>query len=638
MSLEILAIITVFLPLIAAIVVGMNTKNLKPGFSQIITSISVIISAICSSILFYYVIFDHRIIHFKIFQWFNFGSLKAWWGVYVDSLTVVMFVVVTFVSSIVHVYSIGYMEKDSYKQRFMAYLALFTFFMLLLVSADNFLQLFVGWEGVGLSSFLLIGFWFKKSSATSAAMKAFLVNRVGDIALAIGVFLLFLTFDSVEYSNIFSSVQTISVNDASIINYICLLLFIGCMGKSAQIILHVWLPDAMEGPTPVSALIHAATMVTAGVFLVVRCSPIFEYASIALIVVTVVGAITCIFAASIALVQNDIKKIIAYSTCSQLGYMFFACGVSAYSVAIFHLATHAFFKALLFLGAGSVIHSLHEEQDIRKMGGLWNKIPYTYTLMWIGSLALAGIFPFSGFYSKDLILESAYASGHVVGYFAYWVGLIAAVFTAFYSWRLLFITFHGKPKFSIQKMGKIHDAPISMAVPMLLLAIGAVFSGIIGEKCFKMVSPSGIFWNGAIFVSMKNNVLDTIHELSSFVIVLPLFAGVIGVIVAFVFYFKKTNIAKSFADNFSFFYNLLVNKYYFDEVYNKVLVNPIKSFGKILWKRADDGLVDGMPRSSVFLVSHIAKFCSYLQTGYIYHYAMVMVIGVIFFVYWMLFS
>ena len=475
--------IIIFLPLIGS-VLGYSLKSLGDRYTEVITTLFLFLSALFSIIIFYNGIVYGEYGNYKIIEWISSENLKVNWSINIDPLSSIMLVVVTSVSSLVHLYSIGYMSHDPNKPRFMAYLSLFTFAMLMLVVSDNFLQLFFGWEGVGLCSYLLIGFWYKKDTANNAAIKAFLVNRVGDFGLAIGIFLIFNYFGTINYNEVFTNVAEQSAKEINflglninLITLISLFLFIGAMGKSAQFLFHTWLPDAMEGPTPVSALIHAATMVTAGVFLVVRCSPIFEYSQVALNFVAVIGMVTAVFAASVALVQNDIKKIIAYSTCSQLGYMFFAAGVGAYHVAIFHLFTHAFFKALLFLGAGSVIHAFNDEQDIRKMGGVWRKIPYTWSLMLIGTLALTG-FPFlSGFYSKDAIIEFAYFKNSSIGYYAVTVGIVTAFLTAIYSWRLFFKTFHGKYNNSDFLIEKTHESPLIMLIPLIFLALGALFAG-----------------------------------------------------------------------------------------------------------------------------------------------------------------
>lgn len=643
-SVNIIALFLVFAPLIAAILVGLNTKKIGDLGAQIITSGSVIFSAICATLIFKDVAIEGDVVHISLLTWFAIGDFFANWAIYIDVLTAVMLVVVTYVSALVHVYSIGYMSHDAHKPRFMCYLSLFTFCMLMLVTSDNFIQLFFGWEGVGVCSYLLIGFWYKKPSANAAAMKAFLVNRVGDFGFALGIFAIYLAIGSVEYSIVFEEIHT--VKDSTImffsyeVNYItfaCLLLFMGAMGKSAQLGLHTWLPDAMEGPTPVSALIHAATMVTAGVFLVARCSPIFEYSETALTVITIIGAFTCFFAATVALVQNDIKKIIAYSTCSQLGYMFFACGVSAYSAGVFHLATHGFFKALLFLGAGSVIHAMSDEQDIRKMGGIWKLIPFTYVMMWIGSLALAGIYPFAGYFSKDTILEAAAASGNPFGIHAYTLGVLAAIMTAFYSWRLLIMTFHGKPNASKETMDHVHESPLNMTIPLFLLAIGAIASGYFGFHYLGMVHESGEFWRGSIKVFAHNNSLEAMHHISHIYALIPLFAAVAGILTAYVMYMFTTGTPSKLAKIFSSVYVFLSNKWYFDELYEFAFVKSSKSLGKLFWKKADMKLVDGMPNGAAKLSEIGARFLSRAQTGFVYHYATVMLLGIIALISWTLF-
>jgi NADH-quinone oxidoreductase subunit L len=641
--LEILSVLVVFAPLFGAVLVGLNTRGISNSLAQFITTSLVVMAAIFASYIFYNVAIVGDLINIKLMPWFESGGFKADWAIYVDVLTAVMLVVVTWVSSLVHIYSVGYMHDDPHRPRFMCYLSLFTFCMLMLVVSDNLVQMFFGWEGVGLSSYLLIGFWFKKKSANSAAIKAFLVNRVGDIGFALGIFMAFWVFGSVNFTDIFGSVEQhvgtqikIFGYDCSVVTIICLLLFIGAMGKSAQIGLHTWLPDAMEGPTPVSALIHAATMVTAGVFMVARCSPIYEYSPFALSVITVIGAVTCIFAASVALVQNDIKRIIAYSTCSQLGYMFFACGVSAYAAGIFHLMTHAFFKALLFLGAGSVIHAMSGEQDIRKMGGIWRKLPYTYSMMWIGSLALAGIYPLAGFFSKDIILEAAYV-GSDTGRIAYWVGLVAAVLTAFYSWRLIILTFHGSPKASAETMAHVHESPLSMSLPLLILAMGAIGAGFIGDKVLNMVDGEGGFWRGAIFVAAEEPTLAVAHHVEPWVAYMPLFAGILGILLAYFLYMLQIERPEQIARIFRRLYIFLQHKWYFDELYHAVFVKPAKYLGTALWKHIDVEGVDGIPNGLAVNSSRLAKFVSFVQSGYIYHYALTMMLGLLGILFWSLY-
>ena len=537
-----------FLPLIGAVISGFFGKKIGDRNSQILTSSFVSISAILSLLVLYKVISSDYSNNLVIATWINSGTLNVNWSIKIDALSAVMFVVVNFVSALVHIYSIGYMSHDPHKTRFMAYLSLFTFAMLTLVSSDNFIQLFFGWEGVGLCSYFLIGFWFKKESANKAAIKAFVVNRVGDFGLALGIFLIFYIFGTVNYDEVFEQIPNfldkkinfIGIN-IEIIDLICLLLLIGAMGKSAQFLLHTWLPDAMEGPTPVSALIHAATMVTAGVFLIVRCSPIYEYSPLALTVITIIGMTTAFFAATVALVQNDIKKIIAYSTCSQLGYMFFAAGVGAYNVAMFHLFTHAFFKALLFLGAGAVIHSFHDEQDINKMGGVIKKLPYTYVLMLIGTLALTG-FPFlSGFYSKDAIIEFAYLRGNGVGILAAFVGIVTALLTSIYSWRLIFKTFHGNFNNKELSVDKIHESPLVMIAPLVILAIGAIFAGMAFKGLFIGHEIAYEFWGKSIKFLEP---LSTDHPPTWFLFLTPILVTA-AIPFSYYLYLKNKNIVNN---------------------------------------------------------------------------------------------
>lgn len=631
----------VFLPLIGSLLALLvnalfpsveGKNNFSKSFCQIITTALVIASALISLKLFYSSIADpYYSDQINVLTSFL-GNLNLNWAVKVDRLTLIMFVVVTLVSSLVHIYSVGYMHEDKSIARFMAYLSLFTFFMLILVAADNFVQLFFGWEGVGLASYLLIGFWFNKESANLAAMKAFITNRVGDFGLIIALALIYFTFGSLNYNEVFRA-TSLHLDDKFIfagyafrsLDAIAILLFIGAMGKSAQIGLHVWLADAMEGPTPVSALIHAATMVTAGVFLVARCSPIFETSEIALALVALVGAVTALFAATIALTQNDIKRIIAYSTCSQLGYMFFACGVSAYQGAIFHLATHAFFKALLFLGAGSVIHALHHEQDIRKMGGVYRELPITYALFWIGSLALAGFPPFAGFFSKDAILESAFAHGGIIGKTAFGFGIAAAFLTTFYSFRLLFLVFHGQKK---NKHHSAHESPWIMLVPLLVLAVGAVLSGIIGVK-LNFISAENNFFQNSIF-TRDPELLELIHHVPTYVKLLPLVVILAGFGLAYLLYIKRPDLPAKLANTVKSLYNLSYNKWYFDEIYQKLLIGPTRSLGTIFWKIFDIKIIDGFgPNGTAQFSKVIAGKVSKIQTGYVYNYATAIAIGAI---------
>ncbi len=625
----------VFLPLLAAIAVGSSFRVIKDLQAQIITTGAVMLSALLAWVQFYLVAVQGNPVHVTLLTWIHSGDFQANWSLLIDSLTASMMLLVTTVSALVHLYSIGYMSHDPAKPRFMAYLSLFTFFMLMLVSADNLVQLFLGWEGVGLCSYLLIGFWYHKPEANAAAIKAFIVNRVGDFGFALGIFAIYMMFGTIEFSEIFARVPEMAEESIAFLGgeyhamtVICLLLFVGCCGKSAQLGLHTWLPDAMEGPTPVSALIHAATMVTAGVFLVARCSPLFEYAPDALTVVTIVGATTAFFAATVGLVQNDIKRVIAYSTCSQLGYMFFACGVSAYGAGIFHLLTHGFFKALLFLGAGSVIHAMSDEQDLRKMGGIAKKIPYTVAFMWLGSLALAGIPPFAGYFSKDVILESAYAKGGDVGIYAFTLGVLAAFMTAFYSWRLLFLAFYGKSRADAETLHHVHESPPVMLIPLAVLSVGAVLAGWAGSQ-LGMVDASGKFWNGAIFVLEENNVLERIHHVAAWVPWLPLVVAISGIGLAYVMYILKPELPGRIAAAAGGLYRFLLNKWYFDELYDILFTRNAFRLGG-LYAKADKKLIDGLGPDGMAKVSLLAgRKTGQLQTGYLYHYAFAMLLGVL---------
>jgi NADH-quinone oxidoreductase subunit L len=634
-----IVLLTVFAPLFGAVVAGLLCRKISPKLAHIITIIPMLISAICSGLLFSHVIICGVTITAPIMEWVTSGDFSVNWVLRVDALTAIMLIVVTWVSTLVHIYSVGYMGHDAHPQRFMSYLSLFTFFMLMLVTADNFLQMFLGWEGVGLCSYLLIGFWFHKETANAAAMKAFIVNRVGDFGFALGILLVFVIFGSIQFTEVFEAslgkkdmIFNFLGFDFNAINLACLLLFVGAMGKSAQLGLHTWLPDAMEGPTPVSALIHAATMVTAGVFMVARCSPLFELAPIARDVVTYVGAATCIFAATVAMTQHDIKRVIAYSTCSQLGYMFFACGVSAYSAGVFHLATHGFFKALLFLGAGSVIHALSNEQDMRNMGGVWKKIPITYVVMIIGTLAITGIPPFAGHYSKDAILEAAYAAGEHgqnAGFTAYWLGVIAATLTSFYSWRLIYLTFHGKCRASHEVQHHIHESPFVMYLPLLLLAVGAIGSGWYFAEELGIVLPELKFWGGTIVMLGEHNVLEASHHVPSWVKLLPLGVAIAGFAMAYLAYIAVPSIPAKIISVLPRLYNFLFRKWYFDELYEKVFVRPAKCLGNVLWQVGDVKIVDGVPNNLSGLSSSIGAKFSRIQTGYVYHYVFAVIAGVI---------
>jgi NADH-quinone oxidoreductase subunit L len=632
----------VLLPLGAAIVAGFFGRWIGDRGASWVTCMAVIAAAVLSIIGFIETVAggEGEVIKVTLFTWVESGAFAAAWRIRVDALTSVMLVTVTGVSALVHIYSVGYMSHDPHKPRFMAYLSLFTFAMLTLVTADNLLQLFFGWEGVGLCSYLLIGFWYHRPSANAAAIKAFVVNRVGDFGFVLGIMGIFLVFGAIDFDTIFGFAggvagQTFNFLGAEvdIITTLTVLLFLGAMGKSAQLGLHTWLPDAMEGPTPVSALIHAATMVTAGVFVVVRFSPLFEYAPGTLAFVAVVGATTAIVTASIGLVQNDIKRVIAYSTCSQLGYMFFAIGVSAYSAAIFHLFTHAFFKALLFLGSGAVIHALSDEQDMRKMGGLYRRLPITYTMMWIGSLALAGIPFFAGFYSKDIILEAAYAAGTAVGSFAFWVGIIAALMTALYSWRLLFMTFHGRPRASAEVMSHVHEAPLSMMVPLLILALGAVFAGYFAYE--PLVGPHTDFWGAAIVVLPAHEVIEAAHHVPFWVAAAPTVVAVVGIAIAWYMYIASPQTPGRLAAAHPELHRFLLNKWYFDELYEVIFVRPAKLIGYTLWRGGDGRIIDGLGPDGVAAgVVRLARRASALQSGYLYHYAFAMLIGIVVFATW----
>ena len=620
-----------FLPLLSFIISGFFGKYLGDRISEIITSLFVSISAVLALIVFYYVITQGYENNIVIASWFHSGSLNVNWSVKVDALSAVMLVVVTLISSLVHIYSIGYMSRDPHKTRFMAYLSLFTFAMLTLVTSDNFLQLFFGWEGVGLCSYFLIGFWYKKDSANAAAIKAFIVNRVGDFGFALGIFLIFYLFGTVNYNEVFQQIPQNLNNELTFlglhinsIDLICILLFIGAMGKSAQIFLHTWLPDAMEGPTPVSALIHAATMVTAGVFLVVRCSPIFEYSQLTLNIITVVGMSTAFFAATVALVQNDIKKIIAYSTCSQLGYMFFAAGVGAYNVAMFHLFIHAFFKALLFLGSGSVIHSFKDEQNINQMGGIWKKLPYTWVLMIIGTLALTG-FPFlSGFYSKEAIIEYAYLRGNTVGYYAVIVGIFTALLTSIYSWRLIFKTFHGTYNNEKLKINTMHESPFVMLIPLILLAIGSLFAGYFFKELFIGHSSSNYFWTDSIKFLLP---LSLDHPPLWIIYITPVIV-ILSIPFSYYLFVKNKNITNWLVNENKPLYNFLLNKWYFDELYDFLFVKPFKKIGIFFWKNVDIKIIDKFgPDGISNLIKIFSNKAVKFQSGYIYQYAFIMLLG-----------
>lgn len=683
----------VFLPLIGALIAGLLGRTIGHRPSEYITTGLLLISAVLSWVVFLPVAFGGglmgaeveghtAVLKVEVTRWIQVGDMDLRWVLRVDTLTAIMLVVVNTVSSLVHVYSIGYMAEDPHRSRFFAYLSLFTFAMLMLVTADNFLQMFFGWEGVGLASYLLIGFWYTRPSANAAAMKAFVVNRVGDFGFALGIFGAFMVLGHIDFDGAFHAAEEFSTTGLPVMQFlgwqldamtvICLLLFMGAMGKSAQFLLHTWLPDAMEGPTPVSALIHAATMVTAGVFMVARLSPLFETSPFALTVVLVIGAITAFFAATVGLVQNDIKRVIAYSTCSQLGYMFVALGAGAYSAGVFHLFTHAFFKALLFLGAGAVIHAMHHEQDMRNMGGLRKKIPITYAMMLIGTLALTGVgipgstfLGFAGFFSKDSIIEAAYAVGGNTGMFAFWLLVIAALFTSFYSWRLIHLTFHGSPR-DAQHHGEgphpdpahaaleSHDEPINdsnaddhgdhahhgsaydhahespnvMLVPLYVLAAGAVLAGaVFYGMFFHEVEHIEHFFAGSIFVD--HEIIEAAHHVPLWVKWSATIAMIAGFVTAWYMYIRRPDVPGRLAATNPGLYRFLLNKWYFDELYDTIFVRPALWIGRAFWKGFDDWLIDerlseGLGRRVQNVTSWVVK----LQSGYLYHYAFAMLIGI----------
>jgi NADH-quinone oxidoreductase subunit L len=650
----------VFLPLIGFLIAGLIGQSIGSKASEYVTTGLLIVAAVLSWIIFFNVALGHDEAFVQpVLSFIQSGNLNVEWALRVDTLTAVMLVVVNTVSSLVHVYSIGYMHHDPDRPRFFAYLSLFTFAMLALVTSDNLVQMFFGWEGVGLASYLLIGFWYKKPSANAAAIKAFVVNRVGDFGFALGIFGVFVLFGSVNFSDIFANAATYLPKEGdtgqTVLNFlgytldkqgavtvVALLLFMGAMGKSAQFLLHTWLPDAMEGPTPVSALIHAATMVTAGVFMVARMSPIFELSHTALTVVTIVGATTAFFAATVGLVQNDIKRVIAYSTCSQLGYMFVALGVGAYGAGIFHLFTHAFFKALLFLGAGSVIHAVSNEQDMRNMGGLRTHIPKTYWMMIIGTIALTGvgipgtIFGTAGFFSKDIVIEAAYVGENAAARYAFALLSIAAFFTSFYSWRLIFLTFHGKPRASHDVMHHIHESPNVMLVPLYILGAGALLAGVIFEGYF-FGHHYAEFWKGALFTGPENKVLEEFHHVPFLVKWSPVFEMLAGFLLAYQFYIRRPEMPKALATRHHGLYQFLLNKWYFDEINDFLFVRPAKWLGRFLWKQGDGAIIDGLGADGISArVGDVTARVVKLQTGYLYHYAFAMLIGVAALVTWMM--
>jgi NADH-quinone oxidoreductase subunit L len=662
----------VFLPLVGFLIAGMFGRVLGARPSEIITTALLFVAAVLSWVSFIQVGFGDGATRVQVAQWMSVGDLQVDWAFRIDTLTAMMLVVVNTVSALVHLYSIGYMHEDPHRPRFFAYLSLFTFTMLMLVTADNLVQMFFGWEGVGLASYLLIGFWYQKDSANAAAMKAFIVNRVGDFGFLLGIFTVFVLFNGVTFDQIFPRVGELAnarFNFLGIewhaLTIACLLLFMGAMGKSAQFLLHTWLPDAMEGPTPVSALIHAATMVTAGVFMVARLSPIFEYAPAALTVVTVIGGITAFFAATIGLVQNDIKRVIAYSTCSQLGYMFVGLGVGAYGAGVFHLFTHAFFKALLFLGAGSVIHAMHHEQDMRHMGALRRYIPLTTAMMAIGTLALTG-FPFTaGYYSKDAIIEAAYAAHSSAGSFAFLATVVAAFMTSFYSWRLFFLTFEGTARWGHSHHDNQahaphdhegvehddhsrdveaahhaqhehghhgahtpHESPLVMLLPLIVLAIGAVIAGVVFHGAF-IGEGYQEFWKGALFTRPENHILEEMHHLPGWVPLLPTLMMILGFLLAVYMYIIDAKQPAKLAADHPILYRFLLNKWYFDELYDAIFVRPAMAIGRFFWRTGDQRIIDGLgPDGISARVLDVTRGVVRVQTGYVYHYAFAMLIGV----------
>jgi NADH-quinone oxidoreductase subunit L len=612
--------------------------------AELITTTLLVISCVLSWYAFYDVgLADHEA-RVPLFSFISFGDLHSEWSLRIDSLTAVMLVVVTTVSSLVHLYSIGYMADDPYRPRFFCYLSFFTFAMLMLVTSDNLVQLFFGWEGVGLASYLLIGFWFHKPEANAAAIKAFLVNRVGDFGFSLGIFAVFALTGAVDFDTVFAQAPALVGKtyhflsfDVDVLTLICLLLFMGAMGKSAQFLLHTWLPDAMEGPTPVSALIHAATMVTAGVFMVARLSPLFSLSPTAQAFVIVIGATTAIFAATVALVQNDIKRIIAYSTCSQLGYMFVAMGAGAYSVGMFHLFTHAFFKALLFLGSGSVILAMHHEQDIRHMGGLWRKLPFTYTTMLIGTLALTGFPLTAGYFSKDAIIEADDVVSGAAASYGLVMTLAAAALTSFYSWRLMFKTFHGEPH-DVHHYEAAHESPLVMLIPLGILAIGCLAAGWPFVSLFTGHAEAE-FFRESLKVAPGNSILEGMHEVPLAISLAPTVMMIVGFLVAWQFYMRRPDIPERLAREQAPLYQFLLNKWYFDEIYDFLIVRPTIWLGRLLWKGGDGFIIDGFGPDGVSArVLDVTRNVIRLQTGYLYHYAFAMLIGVAAFITWFMFT
>jgi NADH-quinone oxidoreductase subunit L len=641
-----MATIVLLAPLLGAIIAGLFWRQIGEKPAQVVATALLFVAATLSWVIF--VTHDGGVQQITLMRWIDSGTLSGDWAIRLDRLTAVMLIVITTVSALVHLYSFGYMAHDdhfhhdeSYRPRFFAYLSLFTFAMLMLVTADNMVQLFFGWEGVGLASYLLIGFYFRKQSAGAAAMKAFIVNRVGDMGLILALMVTFYLVDSIRYDDIFAAVPMLAETNVSFLwtewnaaNLIAFLLFVGAMGKSAQLFLHTWLPDAMEGPTPVSALIHAATMVTAGVFLVARMSPLMEYTPQVMQFVILIGAMTALFAATVGLVQNDIKRVIAYSTCSQLGFMFVAAGVGVYSVAMFHLLTHAFFKAMLFLGAGSVIHGMHHEQDMRNYGGLRHKLPYTYWAMLIGTLAITGVgiplttIGLAGFVSKDAIIESVFASGTT---YAFWILVGAAAMTSFYSWRLMFMTFFGKPRGDHHTHDHAHESPMSMLIPLAVLSVGAVLAGMVFYKPF-FGSTEGVreWFGAALYIAEDNDLIHDAHYVAKWVKVAPFVAMLLGLGLAWLFYIRDTSLPKRLAATFPGAYQFLLNKWYFDEIFEFLFVRPTKALGMILWKKGDGAIIDGgINGLAMGIIPMLTRLAGRAQSGYVYHYAFAMVLGIL---------
>src|ERR1700736_3589944 len=634
----------VFLPLLGCAIAGLFGRLIGARPSELVTTVLLFAAMVLSWIGFVQVGFGHQDARVVLAPFMVSGDLHVEWALRIDTLTVVMLVVVTTISAFVHLYSIGYMAEDPHRPRFFSYLSLFTFAMLMLVTADNLVQLFFGWEGGGLMSYLLIGFWYQKPEANAAAIKAFVVNRVGDFGFALGIFALFMMVGAVDFETVFAQAPSLvgkSIHflgyDVDALTLICLLLFLGAMGKSAQFLLHTWLPDAMEGPTPVSALIHAATMVTAGVFMVARLSPLFDLAPTAAAFVTLIGATTAFFAATVGLVQNDIKRIVAYSTCSQLGYMFVAMGVGAYSVGMFHLFTHAFFKALLFLGSGSVITAMHHEQDIRMMGGLKDKIPFTYWTMLVGTLALTGFPLTAGYFSKDAIIEAAYAGHNPMAFYAFWATVVAAALTGFYSWRLVFITLPGS-RYNHHHYEEARESPLVMIMPLGFLAAGSIFSGFPFQELFVGHGVADFFRDSITF-GPHNHVLEEMHHAPYLVAVLPTLMMALGFVIAWQFYIRRPELPAELARQHDLLYKFLLNKWYFDEIYDVLLVRPTIWLGRLLWKRGDGWLIDGFgPDGISARVLDVTRGPGRLQTGYLYHYSFAMLIGVAAFIPWFMFG